>query len=209
VKNQRRSKTKAWLRDHVDDEFVRLAQKEGYRSRAVYKLKEIDERDRLFRSGLRVVDLGAAPGGWSQYASERLGSQSQLLALDILPMDPIAHVHFIQADFTEQIALDALNVALQGKPVDLVISDMAPNISGIASVDQAKSIYLAELALDFASQVLHPGGCLLMKTFQGEGFPQLRESMLKRFDKVISRKPKASRARSKEIYLLGKGFKAG
>ena len=205
----RKKKTRAWLREHTADEFVRLAQKEGYRSRAVYKLKEIDQRDRLFRSGLRVVDLGAAPGGWSQYASQRIGATGTLVALDILPMDPLPRVEFIQDDFTEQSAVEALQQRLQGRPLDLVISDMAPNISGVASVDQAKATYLAELALDFASRMLVQGGTLLLKTFQGEGFPDLRASMQLKFGKLLSRKPKASRARSREIYLLGKDFRAG
>jgi 23S rRNA (uridine2552-2'-O)-methyltransferase len=207
--DRRKKKTRAWLREHINDEFVRLAQKQGYRSRAAYKLKEIDKRDRLLRPGLRVVDLGAAPGGWTQYAKQRIGSTGKLVALDILPMDPIPGVYILQEDFTEPAALSALDHWLQGKQVDLVISDMAPNISGIAVADQAKATYLAELALDFASRSLRPGGSLLIKTFQGEGFPALRQAMLVQFGKLVSRKPKASRVRSREIYLLGKDFRAG
>lgn len=203
----RRKKTKAWLKQHINDEFVQLSQREGYRSRAVYKLKEIDERDKLLKPGLNVVELGATPGGWSQYAREKLGSNGRLLAMDILPMEPLEGVEFIQGDFTEDAVLQKLLTALKGQTVDLVISDMAPNITGIAPSDQARSVYLAELALDFADKVLKPGGELLTKTFQGEGFPELRKAMLERFNTVISRKPKASRPQSKEIYLLGKGFK--
>lgn len=203
----RRKKTKAWLKQHVNDEYVQLSQREGYRSRAVYKLKEIDERDALLKPGMNVVELGATPGGWSQYARQKLGPRDRLLAMDILPMEPLPGVEFIQGDFTEDALLDRLLAALQGQTVDLVISDMAPNITGIAPSDQAKSVYLAELALDFADKVLKPGGELLTKTFQGEGFPELRQAMLQRFKTVISRKPKASRPQSREIYLLGKGFK--
>lgn len=209
MKNDRRKKTKAWLREHNSDEFVRLARKEGYRSRAVYKLKEIDQRDRLLRPGLRVVDLGAAPGGWAQYAKQRIGDAGKLVALDILPMDPIPGVYILQQDFTEPSVLKALDSWLQGERADLVISDMAPNISGIAIADQAKATYLSELALDFGSRALRPGGSLLIKTFQGEGFPALRQAMMAQFGKLVSRKPKASRARSREVYLLGKDFRAG
>ncbi|MDH5633115.1 MAG: RlmE family RNA methyltransferase [Gammaproteobacteria bacterium] len=203
----RRKKTKAWLKQHVNDEYVQLSRREGYRSRAVYKLKEIDERDKLLKPGLNVVELGAAPGGWSQYAREKLAAEDSLLAMDILPMDPVAGVHFIQGDFTEDAVLKQLLVALAGQPVDLVISDMAPNITGIAPSDQARSVYLAELALDFADRVLRPGGQFLTKTFQGEGFPELRQEMMRRFKTVISRKPKASRPQSREIYLLGRDFR--
>jgi 23S rRNA (uridine2552-2'-O)-methyltransferase len=196
-----------WLARHEKDEYVKRARKQGARSRAIYKLEEIDRRDRLLRSGMTVVDLGAAPGGWSQYVKNRVGALGQVLALDILPMEPIVGVEFIEGDFTEQPVLDLLMQRLQGKPVDLVISDMAPNMSGVPSVDQARSIGLAELALDFADKALKPGGDLLIKTFQGAGFSELHARMRRRFGKLMSRKPQASRAESREIYLLGKGFK--
>jgi len=196
----------AWLREHFDDEFVKRAQKEGFRSRAVYKLIEIDQRDHLLTPGMTVIDLGAAPGGWSQYAKQRVGARGRVVALDLLPMPPVAGVEFIQGDFAEQGALDLLLSTLNGAPVDLVISDMAPNISGIAVSDQAKTMYLAELALDFAQQCLRPKGQLLIKTFQGDGFTELYKRLQAGFSKVITRKPHASRARSREIYLLGKAF---
>lgn len=207
-RTKRKAKTKAWLREHVDDPYVKRAQKEGYRARAVYKLMEIDERDRLLQAGMRVVDLGAAPGSWSQYAVKRLGPGGQLLATDILPMAPLAGVTFIQGDFTEQAVLDALLAELAGKPLDLVISDMAPNISGIGISDQARAIYFAELSLEFAEKALRRGGNLLLKTFQGEGFPAFQAEMRRRFQTLVTRKPKASRPKSREIYLLGKGFLA-
>ena len=221
------SRTKSsqrWLARHVKDEFVKRARKEGARSRAAYKLEEIDRRDHLLRPGMTVVDLGAAPGGWSQYVTSRVGSSGWVVALDILPMEPISGVESIEGDIVEQPVLDLLMERLrcagtnkcrgrqdaesgQGQKVDLVISDMAPNMSGVASVDQARSIHLAELALDFADKMLQPGGSLLIKTFQGEGFNELYARMRRRFEKLVSRKPQASRSESREIYLLGKGFK--
>jgi 23S rRNA (uridine2552-2'-O)-methyltransferase len=198
---------KQWLKDHVDDEYVRRAQRDGYRARAVYKLQEIDERDHLLKPGQTVVDLGAAPGSWCQYAVSRLGKQGRLIALDILEMEPIDGVEIIEADFSEKAGLDHLLAALQGRPVDLVLSDMAPNISGIASSDQARFVYLLELALDFCGQVLRPGGTLLTKAFQGEGFPEFHKALKQQFQSVKSRKPKASRAKSREIYLLAQGFR--
>jgi 23S rRNA (uridine2552-2'-O)-methyltransferase len=197
-----------WLQRHVSDEFVKRAQKEGYRSRAAYKLEELDQTDKLLKGAITVVDLGAAPGGWSQYAARRLGERGCIIAVDILPMEPIVGVQFIHGDFTESAVLDSVKQCLAGAAVDLVISDMAPNISGIASSDQAKLIYLAELALEFATETLRPGGHLLLKTFQGEGYAELHRIMKSRFEKLLTRKPKASRAESREIYLLGKGFKA-
>lgn len=203
-----RTKSSArWLREHFDDQFVKRAQKEGYRSRAVYKLKEIDERDRLFRSGMTVVDLGAAPGGWSQYAGARVGAKGRIYALDMLPIAPIAGVDGIQGDFTDSTVLDLLMTRVHGQRVDLVISDLAPNISGIAAADQAKSMYLAECVLDFAANVLAPGGTVVIKVFQGAGYDSLHKDMRLKFDKLLSRKPKASRPHSREVYLLGKGFK--
>jgi len=205
-----RSKTSnAWLAEHFNDEFVKRARKEGYRSRAVYKLKEIDERDRLLKPGMTVVDLGAAPGAWSQYLVERVGRTGRVIALDILPMEALPGVEVLQGDFTEEATLKALLDALGGRPVDLVISDMSPNISGVDSADKARAMYLSELALDFAVQVLKPGGAFLMKVFQGSGFSELYKEIQGRFTRVVSRKPKASRARSAEIYVLATGFRGG
>ena len=205
-----RSKTSnAWLAEHFNDEFVKRARKEGYRSRAVYKLQEIDARDRLFKPGMTVVDLGAAPGAWSQYLVERVGRSGQVFALDILPMEALPGVEVLQGDFTEEATLKALLDALGGRPVDLVISDMSPNISGVDSADKARAMYLSELALDFAAQVLKPGGAFLMKVFQGSGFSELYKGIQGKFTRVVSRKPKASRARSAEIYVLATGFRDG
>jgi len=198
-----------WLARHFRDEYVKRARKEGKRSRAVYKLAELDARDRLFRPGMTVIDLGAAPGGWSQYARERVGSSGRVIALDILPMEPLAGVEVWQGDFTEPAVLDSLVGRLGGQPVDLVIADMAPNISGVASADQARAMGLAELAFEFAGKTLRPGGDFLVKVFQGSGFAELVKAMRGRFDKVQTRKPKASRAESRELYLLGKGFRGG
>jgi 23S rRNA (uridine2552-2'-O)-methyltransferase len=195
-----------WLAEHFSDEYVKRARKEGYRSRAVYKLQEIDERDKLLRPGLVVVDLGAAPGAWTQYVKERVGPKGRVIALDILPMDELPGIEVLQGDFTEEAVLQGLLAQLQGQPVDLVISDMAPNISGVEGADQARSVYLAELALDFATQVLKPGGCFLVKVFQGRGFNELYKELQRRFEKVATRKPKASRARSAEQYLLATGY---
>lgn len=206
MKKKKNTSKKQWLKDHVEDEYVRRAQREGFRARAVYKLREIDERDHLLKSGQTVVDLGAAPGSWCQYAISRLGEKGRLIALDLLEMEPIDGVEIIQGDFTEREVLDRLLTALNGRAVDLVLSDMAPNISGITSSDQARSIYLLELALDFCEQVLRPGGSLLVKAFQGEGFPGFQKALKRRFRTVKSRKPKASRAKSREIYLLAQGF---
>ncbi len=203
-----RSKSSSrWLARHVSDPFVKRAQKEGYRSRAAYKLAEIDERDHLFHPGMTVVDLGSAPGGWSQYAAVRVGPNGRVIALDLLPMQPLAAVEFLQGDFTQDAVLDSLLGQLGGRQVDLVMSDMAPNISGIGVSDQARSIYLAELALEFAAKTLRVGGDLLLKTFQGEGFAQLHKSLQQQFDKVLTRKPRASRAESRELYLLCRGFR--
>ncbi len=203
----RTKSSERWLARQKKDEFVKRARKEGARSRAIYKLEEIDRRDHLLRPGMTVVDLGAAPGGWSQYVKSRVGASGRVLALDVLPMAAIPGVEFIEGDFTEQPVLDLLMERLQGRAVDLVISDMAPNMSGVPSVDQARSMGLAELALDFADKALKPGGDLLLKAFQGAGFNELHAAMRRRFDKLISRKPQASRSESREIYLLGKGFK--
>ena len=204
-----RSKTsKAWLREHINDPYVQKAKAEGYRSRAAYKLMELDQKDRLLAPGQLVVDLGAAPGSWSQVAAAKLGAKGQVVAVDLLPMEPLPRVHFVQGDFREQEVLDALLLALGGSKADLVICDLAPNISGIGVSDQARSMYLAELALEFARQCLKPGGSLLVKVFQGAGFTEFLAAMRKAFTKVSSRKPEASRGRSSEMYLLGKGLKS-
>ncbi len=204
---KRSKSSKAWLKEHFDDVYVKRAQQEGYRSRAVYKLEELDRRDRLLRPGLRVVDLGAAPGGWSQYAAAHVGRNGRIVASDILPMDPIAGVEFVQGDFTEEAVLQQILAQLGDKGAELVISDMAPNISGIGSSDQARAMYLAELAWDFAQKVLLPGGDLVIKVFQGQGYPELYRALQPRFERLAARKPQASRARSREVYVVGKGFR--
>ena len=202
------SKTsKQWMREHVSDPFVQQAKKEGYRSRAAYKLLEFDAKDHLLKSGTVVVDLGATPGGWSQVAAAKVGSSGKVIALDLLPLDPLAGVDFIQGDFRDEAVLKQLENSLQGKPVGLVISDMAPNISGVASADQARAMHLAELAMEFALEHLKPDGNFLVKVFQGEGFEDFYRLMRSRFAKVVTRKPKASRDRSSELYLLGSGKK--
>ena len=196
------------MREHVTDPFVRQARQEGYRSRAAFKLKELCQQDRLIRPGMIVVDLGAAPGGWAQVAADRVGPKGRVIAVDMLEMAPVPGVEFLQGDFREEATLERLEAALGGVRVDLVISDMAPNISGISMVDQARGMHLAELALEFAHKWLKPGGSLLVKTFQGEGYPELREVLRQSFSQVLTRKPLASRSRSSEIYLLAKGLKA-
>ncbi|MDH4234402.1 MAG: 23S rRNA (uridine(2552)-2'-O)-methyltransferase RlmE [Gallionella sp.] len=202
------SKTsKQWMREHVNDPFVQLAQKQGYRSRAAYKLLEIDAKDHLLKPGTVVVDLGATPGGWSQVAARQVGRGGRVIALDLLPLNPLPGVDFIQGDFREEAVLKQLEDKLQGRPVGLVISDMAPNISGVSSADQARAIHLAELALEFALEHLTPDGSFLVKVFQGEGFEDFYKLMRSRFARVVTRKPKASRDRSSELYLLGSGMK--
>lgn len=196
-----------WLKEHFSDPFVKRAQSEGVRSRAAYKLEELIERDRLLKPGMVVVDLGAAPGGWSQMVRRELGRTGDVIALDILDMPSIPGVEFLQGDFREESVLKAFEAMLGGRPVDLVLSDMAPNMSGVASVDQARSMLLAELALDFAKAHLRRGGGYLVKLFQGEGFDAYVKLMRAAFDKVHLRKPKASRGRSREIYALATGFK--
>ncbi|HET9112237.1 MAG TPA: RlmE family RNA methyltransferase [Burkholderiales bacterium] len=193
--------SKAWMREHLNDPYVKQAKTQGYRSRAAFKLEEINQRDGLIRSGTLLVDLGATPGGWSQYANRH---GARVIALDILEMDAIPGVTFIQGDFTEPATLLELETALNNRPVDLVISDMAPNMSGVASSDQARSVYLCELALEFAGKYLKPDGAFLVKTFQGEGFQTFLGAMRATFEQVLTRKPKASRDRSSEVYLLGK-----
>ncbi|HUW51106.1 MAG TPA: 23S rRNA (uridine(2552)-2'-O)-methyltransferase RlmE [Sulfuricella sp.] len=198
--------SKAWMSEHVNDPYVQRAKLEGYRSRASYKLLEINERDHLLKPGMRVVDLGAAPGGWSQVAAKKLAGNGKVVALDLLEMTPLAGVTFIQGDFREDAVLAELVKALDGRPVDLVISDMAPNISGIALADQARAMHLADLALEFAVQHLKPGGSFLVKVFQGGGFDEYIRAMRGHFTQVATRKPKASRGRTNETYLLGIGL---
>jgi 23S rRNA (uridine2552-2'-O)-methyltransferase len=202
----RSKSSRRWLDRHVSDEYVKRAQREGYRSRAAYKLLEIQDRDRVLRPGQVVVDLGAAPGGWSQVASRLVGPQGRVIALDLLEMEPLAGVDLIQGDFRENEVLERLRHALGGRPVDLVISDMAPNVSGMAAVDQPRAMYLAELALDFAREVLAPGGALVMKVFQGEGFDELLRALRGEFGRVVVRKPRASRPKSREVYLVAGNF---
>ena len=206
---KKRSSSKAWLKEHREDPYVQQAQREGYRSRACYKLLELQERDKLIRPGMTVLDLGSAPGGWSQVAVALVGHSGRVIASDILPMDTIAGVDFIQGDFTEEEVFEQLLAALAGTPVDLVISDMAPNMSGLNAVDQPRSIYLVELALDMARQVLTPGGAFVSKVFQGEGFDELYREARESFDRVLTRKPKASRPRSREVYVVARGFRGG
>ncbi len=203
--------SKSWLKEHFDDEYVRRSQQDGYRSRAIYKLIEIDKKDRLVKPGMTIIDLGAAPGGWSEYCVKKLGKNGTMVALDILPMEPIDGVTIIQGDFREDAVFDELMSVMNdaGKDqqkADLVISDMAPNISGMGSVDMPRAYYLCDLALDLARQVLKPGGGMLVKLFQGEGFEAYNKELKSSFSKVIMRKPKASRARSREIYALATGF---
>jgi 23S rRNA (uridine2552-2'-O)-methyltransferase len=203
----KRSKSSArWLAEHANDEFVKRAVAEGWRSRAVFKLAQIQESERLLRPGTRLVDLGAAPGGWSQYAARIVGGKSRIVATDILPMDAIPGVEFVQGDFREEAVVSQVLQCVGADKVDLVLSDMAPNMSGIDAVDQPRSMHLAELALEFADQVLAPGGDLLVKLFQGAGFEQIIKDARRRYGRVLTKKPKASRTRSPEIYLLARQF---
>jgi 23S rRNA (uridine2552-2'-O)-methyltransferase len=211
---KRSKSSQDWLKRHFDDPYVKEAQKAGYRSRAVFKLLEIQEKDQLLKPGQVVVDLGAAPGGWSQIAvslvsKKGAGKQGKVFALDILPMEPLEGVDFIQGDFTEEGVYQQFLSTLGGREIDLVMSDMAPNISGMRVVDQPRAMYLAELALDFAQSVLKPGGDFVVKVFQGQGFDEYTKLMRTLFAKVLVRKPKASRQASREVYLLGRGFKDG
>ncbi len=196
-----------WLNEHVNDPYVKRAQVDGYRSRASYKLIELINKDKLVRPGMMVMDLGSAPGGWSQIVAPLVGDKGRVVASDILLMDPLADVDFIQGDFTEDTVFEQIMAAVGGAPVDLVISDMAPNISGVNASDQASSMYLVELALDMARQVLRPKGAFVAKVFQGEGYDEYLKDVRSSFDKVLVRKPEASRPRSREVYLVGKGFK--
>ena len=201
----------SWLKEHFDDEYVKLSQKEGYRSRAIYKLKEIQQKDNLVRPGMQVVDLGAAPGGWSQYAVELVGQSGRVVASDILPIDPLPFVEFIQGDFTEQSVLDDILAVLNKKDenktkADVVISDMAPNVTGEETIDQPRSIYLCELSLDMARMILKQGGSFVAKVFQGDGSDAFVKDVRSSFKQVKIRKPKASRPRSREVYVVAQGF---
>lgn len=204
---KKRSSSKAWLKEHREDPYVQQAQREGYRSRACYKLLELQEKDNLIQHGMTVLDLGSAPGGWSQVAAARVGQGGVVIATDILPMESLAGVTFIEGDFTEEAVFRHILIALGGKTADLVMSDMAPNMSGVHAVDQPRAIYLAELALDMAQQVLAPGGAFVAKLFHGEGFDEVYQSARTSFLKVLTRKPKASRPRSREVYMVAKGFR--
>jgi len=196
-----------WLKEHFDDEYVKKAQRLGLRSRAVFKIEEINKKDRLITRGMKVVDLGAAPGGWSEYAVKAVGEAGQVIACDILPMDPIACVEFLEGDFREDAVLDALLTRIDGKNIDVVMSDMAANMSGNESADSARSMYLVELALEMCHQVLKKDGAFVVKVFQGEGFEQFMKAARAVFKTVKTRKPESSRARSREVYLVATGFK--
>ena len=211
----RKRVNKQWLHDHINDPYVKLAQKEGYRARAAYKLKEIDEAEKLIKPGQIIVDLGCTPGSWAQYARRKMagkeggGIHGRIIGLDLLPMEPIADVDFIQGDFREQAVADQLAQLLGGQKLDLVLSDMAPNLSGIAAADAARIEDIVDLAIEFACQHLKPSGCLLVKCFNGSGYNQILEQFRQVFRVVSSKKPKASRDRSSEIFLLGRGLKPG
>jgi 23S rRNA (uridine2552-2'-O)-methyltransferase len=195
-----------WLKEHFNDEYVKLSQKEGYRSRAIYKLKEIQEKDRIIKHGMTVVDLGAAPGGWCQYAVELVGKKGRVIGSDILPIDPIPFVEFIQGDFTDESILEELLELIGKDKADVVISDMAPNLSGNDAIDQPTSVYLCELALDMAQRILAPDGAMIVKLFQGAGSDEYLKEVKKSFKQVKIRKPKASRARSREVYVVAQQF---
>ena len=201
---QRSKSSKAWLHEHVNDHYVHMAKKDGYRARAAYKLLEINEKDKIIKPGTVLADLGSAPGSWSQVAAKLAGNTGKVFALDILPMEPIAGVDFIQGDFRESTVLTEFEQLLAGRPLDLVICDMAPNMAGNTVIDQTRSIYLCELALDFAAEHLKPGGTFLVKVFQGSAFQEFQAAMKSVFAAVATRKPEASRNRSNEIYLLGR-----
>ena len=203
-----RSKSSSrWLQEHFSDDFVQRSKSEHYRSRAVYKLIELDEKDALIRPGMRILELGAAPGGWTQYLAEKLDGRGTIVASDILPMDTFADIRFVQGDFREEAVLQQILDALGDEKADLVLSDMAPNLSGVAGTDQARSMYLAELALDTALQVLNDDGVFTAKLFQGEGFDDFMKQVRERFRKVVIRKPKASRPRSREVYAVASGLR--
>ncbi len=199
---------KAWVQEHVNDHWVKEATRLGYRSRAAFKLLELADKDHLLRPGMSVVDLGSAPGSWAQVLHERLGSTARIIAVDLLPMDPIRGVTFVRCDFREAEGLRAIEAALDARKIDLVVSDLAPNLSGVESADQARAVHLGELALEFAGQWLQPGGDMVVKAFQGSGFTEFQRAAEARFEKVYIRKPKASRDRSREVYLVAKRLRA-
>ena len=203
-----KSKNRSWIKQHVKDPYVVQSHRDGFRSRASYKLLEIINKERLIRPGMTVVDLGSAPGGWSQVAAQLVGDNGTVVAVDILPMNPVAGVHFIQGDFTEEPVLQQLLKEIDNKPVDLVISDMAPNLTGMKAVDQPAVVYLAELAVDLAQQVLKKNGIFIAKLFQGEGFDEFVRNTRTVFNTVALKKPDASRAKSREVYLLAKGLQS-
>ena len=196
-----------WMQEHLNDEYVKKANALGYRSRATFKLIEIIEKDKLIQPGMNVVDLGAAPGGWSEYVRSIVGKKQKVIALDILDIEPISGVDFIQGDFRENEVYERLEKVLDGAPINVVLSDMAPNLSGNKAIDQPGAMYLCELALETAQLILVEGGSFLVKVFQGAGFEEYKKQVKDSFDKVFIRKPKSSRARSNEVYILGKGFK--
>jgi 23S rRNA (uridine2552-2'-O)-methyltransferase len=204
---KRTNSSARWLQEHFNDNYVKLAQKEGYRSRAAYKLLELQEKDKLIKPGMTIVDLGASPGGWSMAAYKSLKGQGKIFALDILPMDALEGVQFIQGDFTDKAVLNKLLALINHQPIDVVLSDMAPNMSGMRGIDQPRAMYLTELALDFAQKTLKPTGSFAVKAFHGEGFEPFLKCMRSSFSSVKIRKPKASRPRSTEVYLVGQGFK--
>ena len=205
---KKKSSSRAWLKEHHDDIYVQQAQKEGYRSRAVYKLMEINQRDQIMRPGMFVLDLGSAPGGWSHVAGQLVGARGRVIASDILPMDQLEDVTFIQGDFTEEATYDQIVTALAGNPLDAVLSDLAPNMSGLPEVDQPRAMYLVELATELAIGTLSPGGSFVTKVFQGEGFEAWHREIRSHFQRVVTRKPSASRPRSREVYIVATGFKA-
>ena len=206
---KKKSSSRAWLKEYHDDVYVQRAHKEGYRSRAVYKLIEINDKDRIIRPGMSVLDLGSAPGGWSQVAGEWVGVHGRMVASDILPMDTLPDVHFVQGDFTEQETYDRIMAELNNQPLDVVLSDMAPNMSGLTEVDQPRAMYLVELATELACTSLAPGGAFIAKVFQGEGFEVWFREIRGCFTRVVTRKPAASRPRSREVYVVASGFNGG
>jgi 23S rRNA (uridine2552-2'-O)-methyltransferase len=206
-KKKLKTSSQRWMQEHFEDEYVKKAQRLGLRSRAVFKIEEINNKDKIIKPGMKVVDLGAAPGGWSEYAVKAVGDHGQVVACDILPMDPIVGVDFLQGDFREDAVLDALLQRIDGKNVDVVLSDMAANMTGNEAADSARSMYLVELALDMCQQVLKKDGAFIVKVFQGDGFEQYMKAVKDAFKVVRTRKPESSRARSREVYLVATGYK--